>query len=360
LRREIKSHTGLRGVAALLVVAYHQQFGSGYKLPFETATHLFSRSYLMVDLFFILSGFILCYVTNANLGMTFAQARSFLRDRFARIYPLHVFALAFLTVFMLATATLLAISGRPHQELGSFVDWLSQLVLLNAWRRAQYEWNVPSWSISAEAFAYVLFPILVTIWAARPRLTELAVVAGSITFYVLVGPSLDITVGLAPLRCLAGFGLGMVLFYEREVVNRIRARSVLQLAALAWILASLAIPVRDPLIIPGFAALVLLTWTDKGIVARLLSTAPLRWLGTLSYSVYLMHVPVGDAVWFFWARLEPRLQLSPPLARVTSLFLTFGTVVAVATFTYLYVERPWRERLRHRRTPSSVAAVAAP
>src|SRR5206468_1568635 len=103
---------------------------------------------------------------------------------------------------------------------------------------------------------------------------------GSITFYLLIGDSLDITVGLAPLRCLAGFGLGMVLFHEREIADRIPGRTVLQLAAVAWILASLTIRVRDPLIIPGFAALVLLTWTDKGIVARFLSLAPLQWLGT--------------------------------------------------------------------------------
>jgi peptidoglycan/LPS O-acetylase OafA/YrhL len=360
LRREIKSHTGLRGFAALLVVAYHLQFGDGYKLPVETATSLFKRCYLMVDLFFILSGFILCYVMNADRGITFAQARTFLRDRFARIYPLHVFALGFLTAFTLATAGLLTATGHGRQDLGSFGDWLSQLLLLNAWRPAQTEWNVPSWSISAEAFAYVLFPLLVTVWAARPRLTQAAVVAGSFLFYVLAGRSLDITVGLAPLRCLAGFGLGMVLFYHRALIERIPGRNLLQLATVAWILTALAIPVRDAVIVPAFAALVFLTWTDEGIVARWLSAGPLQWLGKLSYSVYLMHVPVNVAVWFVWGRLEPRLHLDAAVSRAMFLCLMFITVLAVASFTYAFVEKPWRERLRHRRTASPVAAVAAP
>jgi peptidoglycan/LPS O-acetylase OafA/YrhL len=360
LRRDIKSHTGLRGLAALLVVAYHQQFGAGYKLPMETATSFFGRCYLMVDLFFILSGFILCYVTNAHLGITLSQARRFFQDRFARIYPLHVFALGFLTAFMIATTALFAVTGHGHQELGSFGDWLSQLFLLNAWRRAHTEWNIPSWSISAEAFAYILFPMLVNVWAARSRLTEAAVLAGCITFYVLIGPSLDITVGLAPLRCLAGFGLGMLIFHHREIAERVRGRSLTQMGAVTWVVASLVLPVPDPLIIPGFAALVLLTWTDKGLVARTLSAAPLQWLGTLSYSIYLMHVPVGDVVWFVWARVEHQLDLDPALSRVMFLSLTFGIVLAAARFTYTYVEKPWRERLRHRRAASSIAAVSAP
>jgi len=186
------------------------------------------------------------------------------------------------------------------------------------------------------------------------------VLASSVAFYVFAGQSLDITVGLAPLRCLAGFGLGMVLFYHRAAVERLASPNLLQLAAIAWILAALAMAVRDALIVPGFAGLVFLTWTDRGIVARWLSAEPLQWLGRLSYSVYLMHVPVNVAVWFLWARLEPRLHLDAAVSRVIFLCLMFGSVLAVASFTYAYVEKPWRERLRHRRTPSPIAAVAAP
>src|SRR5919107_5391511 len=63
---QIRAHTGIRGIAALLVVTYHQEFGSGYKLPFELSTNVFRRSYLMVDLFFVLSGFIISYVYVKN------------------------------------------------------------------------------------------------------------------------------------------------------------------------------------------------------------------------------------------------------------------------------------------------------
>jgi peptidoglycan/LPS O-acetylase OafA/YrhL len=360
LRREIKSHMGLRGLAALLVVAYHLQFGGGYKLPIETATSFFNRCYLMVDLFFVLSGFILCYVTNADRGLSLPQVRTFFRDRFARIYPLHVFALGVLTVFTVGTSAILAMTGRRHQDFGPFSDWLSQLFLLNAWRPAEHEWNVPSWSISAEAFAYLLFPLLVSACVARPRLAQAAIFAGSLAFYVLVGRSLDITVGLAPLRCLAGFGLGMLLFFHRRWAEQVPARSWFQIVAIAWILAALAIPVWDALIMPGFVALVFLTWTDEGVASRWLSTAPLQWLGRISYSVYLMHVPVNDALWFVWARVDARLHLDPVVSHVVFLFVMFAAVLSVASFTFAYVEKPWRQRLRRQAPASAVTAVAAP
>lgn len=64
--RHILSHTGLRGVAAILVVLYHAQFGAGHKLALKTTTTFFSRGYLWVDLFFILSGFIISYTNKAD------------------------------------------------------------------------------------------------------------------------------------------------------------------------------------------------------------------------------------------------------------------------------------------------------
>jgi peptidoglycan/LPS O-acetylase OafA/YrhL len=336
------SHTGLRGIAALLVVAYHQQFAPGYRLPIETATSVFHRSYLMVDLFFILSGFIISYVYHAERRLT--DVRGFLWARFARIYPLHVFALMILTGFTILASALLVATGHERPSLGSINDWLNQLLLLNAWIPAEAKWNIPSWSISAEAFAYLAFPLLAAAYAHSSRLTQATLLAGSILFYLLIGRSLDIVVGLAPLRCLAGFSIGMLLFYHRDV--RVPVPSVWQVAASIWILVALAWPVRDPFIIPAFAALVFFTWRDEGIVASLLSSRPIHWLGDISYSVYLMHAPIGAMIWFLWIRVEPRLGLDPALSRILLLCITFGTVLTVSSITHRYVERPSQNLLR--------------
>ena len=111
-RAQIVAHTGLRGIAALLVVAYHQQFGDFYRLPFELSTSLFKRSYLMVDLFFILSGFIISYVYRAEGSGMRTSVKSFLFARFARIYPLHFVISIYILPFSFASARLLAIGGH--------------------------------------------------------------------------------------------------------------------------------------------------------------------------------------------------------------------------------------------------------
>ena len=227
---------------------------------------------------------------------------------------------------------------------------------MNAWIPAVNEWNKPSWSISAEAFAYLIFPVILAIHGAMPRVAQTMLFAVAMLFYCLVGSSLDISVGLAPLRCIAGFSVGMLLFYHREL--RIPARSTLQVTAVVWIFFVLFRGIADPFIIPGFAALIFLTWSDEGFVARLLSARPFNWLGNISYSVYLMHYSVGTAVWYIWVKVRPGLP--EPIERIASLALIFGSAVAVAHLTYRYVEKPAQRWLLGRRPTSAETAVAAP
>ena len=112
-RRYIRAHGGLRGIAACLVVAYHLQF-SDILLPIETATTFFKRGYLWVDLFFILSGFIISYTAwPAGPLLTRAELGQFLRHRVARIYPLHLFCLLYITAFLGAVALMQTVAGRP-------------------------------------------------------------------------------------------------------------------------------------------------------------------------------------------------------------------------------------------------------
>jgi len=104
--------------------------------------------------------------------------------------------------------------------------------------------------------------------------------------------------------------------------------------------------------------LIFLTWTDEGLVARLLSTRLLHWLGSISYSIYLMHYAVGAVVGFMW--LKVRSGVPEPVERVAFLTLVFGSAVAVAHFTYRYIEKPAQRWLLGRRPTRSETAVAAP
>jgi peptidoglycan/LPS O-acetylase OafA/YrhL len=369
---QIRSHTGLRGVAALLVVAYHQEFGPFYKLPFELSTNVFRRSYLMVDLFFILSGFIISYVYRADRAtrMSGAETRSFLFTRFARIYPLHFVSAVYMLLFAVGSTTVLALSGHSYQPLHAkdLTDWLLQLVLLNAWIPGYDAWNIPSWSISAEMFAYLLFPAIVTAHVIKDRLSRAALLSISLAFYAYIAAtsgSLDIIAGLAPLRCIAGFGLGMIIYHHRSQVLRASdfVLSAIQVVALLWACWALVYKVSDPLIIPAFVLIVATTWPDRGLAAKLLSLRPFQWLGKISYSVYLLHVPIGATLWFFWVHIEPRLGLAPPMTRSIWLVMIFGAVLTGSGFTYRYIELPARRALTRWRGGKRIgegAFIAAP
>ncbi|MFW2830110.1 acyltransferase family protein [Sphingomonas sp. ID0503] len=367
--RQIETHTALRGVAALMVVAYHLQFGAGYRLPLETVTPFWERGYLLVDLFFVLSGFVISYANDADRARPFTAGEygRFLMMRIARIYPLHLACLLALAAFgVVVGAGMELLRNHSVPMPGAWSDFLIQLALLNAWFGGE-GWNVPSWSISAEMFAYLVFPLIVSLRARSGAVTIAALLSLAAVFYLWIAAttgSLDIVVGLAPLRCLAGFVLGMCLFYGREGIARLGepVLSILQLAALALLLLTLALGWNDVAAVPAFAVLVGATWTDRGVLARALVGRVSLFLGKISYSIYLTHLVVLYV--FSWRRIDSLAAINPPLIRTLYLIGAFGVVILVSTLTFRYVEVPARQwlsrRILHRRARPIEQAPPAP
>ncbi len=358
MQRYIVSHTSMRGVAALLVVVYHLQFAAWFYLPWETATPFFKVGYLWVDLFFILSGFVISYSARADERAPYSwpQIRDFWVHRIARIYPLHLFALFTLlavTIAMQVIATLaharMALSN-PWSTV-SILNFLEQLFLLNAWGlTGRIGWNIPSWSISAELFAYLLYPVLAAMMV-RWRTAALAGMALlAIAFYAWIGLTtgvLDIVKSVAVLRCLAGFSLGMVIYAVRD---RIAACSdstlgIMQAIGLVIVLATMCLGLNDVLVMPGFVLLIAATWPDRGWLARPLKTAPLHWLGEISYSVYLNHFWVLGAWHFVLWPVQARIGLEPWINRSIDVAGAIMLVLLVSHFSYRLIEKPARRAI---------------
>ena len=369
-RREyIAAHNGLRGVAALLVVFYHLQFGADYRLNIETTTFFFQRSYLMVDLFFILSGFIISFTAMPDgRRMTRPESLEFLRLRLARIYPLHLFCLLYLAAFF-------AFVAIYRYSLGHSVDisrwgtpgllsFLREIFLIHAWGGVHAPiWNIPSWSISAEFLAYLCFPALVAIFLCR--WLDIVTGAMAVSFFVYIGLTtgdLDIVSVLSGLRCLSGFVLGMLIFKYRRSSDSISSRmvSLVQIAAVVCITMVLATDCNDVFAIPCFVVLVWSTWNDKGIVARPLASRPLQFLGKISYSVYLNHYALIQILFFFWSRSVEKYSLLEPLwMRVSWIGLVISVVLIVSTCTFRWIERPSRRvmlQITKRLAPDDIGA----
>jgi peptidoglycan/LPS O-acetylase OafA/YrhL len=161
-KAEIRALTGARGMAALLVVIYHF-YPSDQMVP-AALGHIIGKGYLWVDLFFVLSGFVLAL----NYAHLFAGAwglrqwGDFLLRRLGRIYPLYI-------VLTLATLIVtVALFGRISGEglpPGTAVlahplrDITANVLLVQSWGIARSV-NGPGWSISTEWAAYILFPLL--------------------------------------------------------------------------------------------------------------------------------------------------------------------------------------------------------
>lgn len=361
---KIRFLTPFRGVAALLVAVYHglERLPALYTALWET-TALFSRAYLCVDFFFILSGFVLMHVYGERFRRQVSPGdlRQFISARLARIYPLHLF----FTALFLVLIALLSI-GDGH--LGRFAEeayrpgaLASNLLLVQALGiHSSLTWNQPSWSISAEWAAYLFFPVLCA-WLSgrRRRLLQLAAAVSGIFLLANHAGHLNVDYDHGFLRCLLDFSLGMCvydLFYRMR--PRFAARS--QLPMLVSLLASLSLmsvprsALPDPWPVLSFGVLIWLTAVYQGRDHIRLDSRPLELLGTISYSIYLSHFFILTLLIklsnLFGLRLfdAPR---SPGLSLlVLGAFLVL--VLGVSFWTYRLVEIPGRRYVK------SVAARA--
>jgi peptidoglycan/LPS O-acetylase OafA/YrhL len=359
---EIAALTGLRGVAALGVTVFHYytNLDAGLTDPLNVAVR---RGYLLVDLFFVLSGLVMAMTYGAGFlaAPGFATWRRFVLRRVARIVPLYLVALT----GCLALARLAY--GRFSSSFGGFpvaVDdpWLEippNLLLVQSWSLVQSA-LVPAWSISTEWAAYLLFPAFVALMlGGRPWRAALgcAAACGMLAAAAWVtahdglphaGP-LDASAGQAPgalLRCFAGFLLGMGLHrLSSWGPASVASTDGFGAALLGALLLAWPFAPHDLMVYPLLPLVVLCAAGNRGRVARLLSARPLHRLGVLSYAIYLLHYQLAGAIhWLENALAAAGMPavLYYPLAAA----LTYGALLAAAAAAHRLVELPGRRLVR--------------
>ncbi|RKH16491.1 acyltransferase [Corallococcus sp. CA047B] len=368
-RPSLPALTGLRFFAALHVVAFHVTPREGR--PAWLAGFL-DNGPASVTLFFILSGFVLAqaYLGQASSGQV--SRRAFWAARFARVYPVYLLGLVltappFFQFVLRQEGGLTPASLQRILGVGAAVFSLTQ-----AWvPPAACAWNCPGWSLSVEAFFYLLFPMLaVPVARLGPKGLRWAAVSVGAVAAVLSGlwllgdtllagdsPHRDtwLLVGeYSPLIKLPQFLLGVVLgrlfvLRGRELP---RASAMGSLAAAALALGLLAVPwtgtawaLRDLALTPVFAWLLWTLATGHGPLAAFLSRASVVRLGEASYALYILHIPLA-----FYTRAAERLSGIGLERRApwgySALAITSFVVVSLAVFAWL--EEPARRWLRNR------------
>jgi peptidoglycan/LPS O-acetylase OafA/YrhL len=338
--KRIPSLDGLRGIAAISVMLFH--FDAFY-LPQAQITDIIpfvGRSYLSVDLFFLLSGFVIAHVYGRGLASNWqAHCLQFAIARFARIYPL--FALTTLT--MLAVVTL---SGFQPQYISfSFNSLALQPFLLQEWAPS-LNWNYPTWSISTETEAYALFVFLAgpLVTGKHPRFIAACCVATLAALSIRHGGSLNSFNGAgALLRTLAEFSLGVLLYRLHISGPPFIHKWAAILAVLFFILG--IVTYLDLLTVSSFACLMYYAIDAKDAFGRLLNTRSAVALGNWSFSIYLWHVPTYVAITaVFAASGHPIGGLSRSNARLLDV-ATAMVVIGLSMAVYRYFETPMRRSI---------------
>lgn len=319
----------LRGVAAINVAIFHYHWNVG------------KGSYLAVDFFLVLSGFVLAHTYLHGRSST--SAVGFISHRLARLYPLHVFTLlTFLLAYYLTKQEM------PSYQDGNLMTFLENLTLTQnvGINRHGLNWNYPAWSISVEFWVNILFIFYVR---KTTRNITLFVIA-SLSYLLIVSASghLDVHfhnyfhfINAGLLRGTAAFFLGILAYrmylYVRDSRTLQRHASWLELASIALLL--LIVLPRDqstsnldffaPYL---FLFMVPLFALEQGLLSRLLRY--FRHLGTISYSLYLNQFTVLFTVNYLVA--DWHINSKHPL------WVFLAVLIAYSALTYRFIERPAR------------------
>jgi peptidoglycan/LPS O-acetylase OafA/YrhL len=343
--------TGLRFVLALWVILHHIS-GPGMmldemagSLPPAAAT-LLRGGYLAVQTFFILSGFVLAR-TYAKTVWNAAELRNYAWARIARIYPVYAASLAIVAPFMYEA--MLKPGRTAAQKSVLLADYA---FVLQGWTGSLgVGWNTPAWSLSCEFFFYLAFPLLLP---AIRRARGYAVAGVSVL--CLVAPVLlahsNVPWEWKPVHHLGDFAAGIAAARVFDILKP-RMRRVGHWLYLPAIGAGVLL-ILHPSAMNGtygdlntglrpLNAVALLGFAlSGGSLAAVLSTRAAEYLGKISYSMYILHVPI---LWWYshWAMYGP---LHMPRLLAVAVYLALVTGVSAAAFAL--IEMPANRWIRKR------------
>ncbi|MBT2521280.1 acyltransferase [Arthrobacter sp. ISL-28] len=353
LRIQLSSLTGLRFFAAMAVVFYHLHL---YFPKITDSLAIFRYGFTGVSFFFILSGFVLTWSHRADV-----RSGRFYWNRVARIWPLHL-----LTMILSIWIPMLSASPPADWSAIPFV-----LTLTQAWIPASgflNAFNGVSWSLSCEAYFYLLFPLLFRHLSSRPRV---AGIAGTVfVALIIVGICLskyssiqtaNYLLGTMPLYRMGEFVLGMCLamIMKRGWRPAFRLQHAIGMTALLTVglfvaplivnVMSGPVPViyANLIMIPGFLALIATAASrDLSASSTVFGSKALVRLGQWSFALYLVH--------------ELVIRLARPFLADIPIDGTFGVaVLAVVSSIGLsgvlheFVEKPAEKWLRSRGAPQT-------
>ena len=365
---EIKALTGLRIVAAVWVVLFHFRpllWEASPRLEDDLAP-LFNSGAQGVDLFFILSGFVLTWNYLDRMGPSWSTRATvhFLWLRLSRVWPVYLVTMHLAALWIIVTLHVGNVPS-PDAEKLTAISYLRQLLMIQLWFEPFFDgtsWDGPAWSISAEWLAYLLFGVLILMIFRIARVSRtrtllmLAVFAALPPTLLLLGSGVLYTPWSWLPRIVAQFTAGALAC---AAVRRLRlseggrrAAGYLSLLLVAALVGGLyfydAHPVSGMVDSGGvmavlFLPLVVALSVGTGTLPALLSTRPFIYGGQISFSLYMIHEPV-HTVWN-WAVQQYTIVMPKSTAKIVVVAL-MAVATGLAMLLYHLVEEPARRWMR--------------
>ncbi len=381
---EIKALTGLRIFAALWVVLFHFRpllHDAAPALASAVAPILNSGAQ-GVDLFFILSGFVLTWNYLDTMGPSWSLRGTvrFLWLRLARVWPVYLVTLHLAALWVVFT---FYVGHVPTEDTAAFnaVSYIRQLFMVQLWFQPFFDgssWDGPAWSISAEWLAYLLFGVVVLVifrlaQVTRARGLMLLGLAASLSpvLLLLISGHFYTPWSWLP-RILMQFTAGALAC---AAVRRLRPSH--QTRVLAGVTAAVVVAAAVGLLyvfdahpLPGvidsggvvdllFTPLVVTLAIGVGTLPRILATRVMVLGGQISFCLYMVHELVHTG--WSWTARQFGLTLSGGTGKLTVLGL-FAVCLLASALLYHAVEEParkWLRRMLDARPPAGDSAGAA-
>jgi peptidoglycan/LPS O-acetylase OafA/YrhL len=338
--RALPALTGVRFLAAFYVLVFHfgASFAERHHAP-RLLCDFLNHGYIGVSIFFVLSGFILTYTYAGT--MTDARERAlFWEARFARIYPVYLLALLMMLPWYASSE---ATWGYTLAVLAGVQAWFP-----SNWH-VPMAWNTPAWTLSVEAFFYLLFPFMIK----RLYLSSswiLGGLLGACFMYAIFFHSTELHPDPAwgepitgmlptPLMRLPEFLIGICLgiFFLRSTRSGYR-KWQMGLACAALFPLFLPIGPWVSLTVVPFSIILYQLAFDEGLLAAILSTRVMLLLGGASYAIYVFQDPIRQLMKTIFLHID---QSSSMDALVSPLVL-----IGFSILVFRHYEEPLRRRLR--------------